>query len=195
MVNTVKWHLANLTRFSGREARGVFWPYAGLVVLFQIVLGWVLMIPVSAVLFSNMQDFIRIQEEQMAMGADSGAAARTAEQVQAHLMPLYGWIMLLSGILLVVVIALLAAAVTRRLHDSGRSGIWGLLPLPFLVISNLLMMRLFSGGMAEPDANIAFLMFGLNGLYLILLVLLIVWLATAGTSQDNRYGPVPAAHV
>ena len=195
MLNNIKWHLSNLGRFSGREPRGVFWPYLGMVVLFQMVLGWLLMFPVSTILFGNMQDFIRIQEEQMARGADSGAAARVAEQMQANLMPLYGWVMLLSGVMLLVVLVLLGAAVARRLHDSGRSGIWGLLPLPFLVISNLLMAQLFSGGVGGLEANVFFLIVGINILYLILLLLLIVFLATQGTLQDNRYGPAPASGI
>lgn len=194
MRNTIKWHLAHLTRFAGREARGVFWPYVGMVVLFQIALSWVLMIPVVMVVARNLQDFVQIQEDQMAMGADSGSAAVAAEQMQAHLLPLFGWIMLLSAVMFAVVLVLLSAAVARRLHDSGRAGIWGLLPLPFLVISNGLMMWLFSGGVA-PGTGPFMLLFGCNALYLMFLLVLIVFLVMPGTAQDNRYGAMPAARL
>lgn len=194
MRNTIKWHLAHLTRFTGREARGVFWPYVGMVVLFQIALSWVLMIPVVMVVARNLQDFVQIQEDQMAMGADAGSAAVAAEQMQAHLLPLFGWIMLLSAVMFAVVLVLLSAAVARRLHDSGRAGIWGLLPLPFLVISNGLMMWLFSGGVA-PGTGPFMLLFGCNALYLMFLLVLIVFLVMPGTAQDNRYGAMPAARL
>lgn len=53
-------------------------------------------------------------------------------------------------------IALYAAAVVRRLHDRGRSGAWGLMPLPFLLYTSIPMARLFGsttrGG--QPDMTL-----------------------------------------
>ena len=193
MLNNIKWHLASLARFSGREARGVFWPYVAMVVLFQFVLSWVLMIPVMMVMFGNMQEFVQIQEDQIAMGADSGRAAVMAEQMQADVVPLYGWVVMLSLVMLAVILVLLSAAVARRLHDSGRSGIWGLAPLPFLAISNMLMTSFFTVPSVPPTTGMLMTMFGSNALYLILLLLLIVFLAMPGSRQDNRHGSVPPA--
>ncbi len=35
----------------------------------------------------------------------------------------------------VALVATLAAAIARRLHDVGRSALWGLIPLPFICYS------------------------------------------------------------
>jgi uncharacterized membrane protein YhaH (DUF805 family) len=91
-----------------------------------------------------------------------------------------------SGILgsiysLVLFLPGLAAAV-RRLHDTNRSGWFLLLPLaPYVLI----FIGAFLGGASS------FLMI-IGGLAFIGLgILLIVWLATEGTSGENQYGPDP----
>ena len=107
----------------------------------------------------------------------------TADPFQSDLV----WVILLS----IIVIASLAAAVARRLHDRGLSGAWGLLPLPFLAFGFFEMRRKFLAfGAEEPDTgfNTAFAS-GL--LYDISLILLIVLLVGRSNEGANRFGLSP----
>jgi uncharacterized membrane protein YhaH (DUF805 family) len=91
-----------------------------------------------------------------------------------------------SGILgsiysLVLFLPGLAVAV-RRLHDTDRSGWYLLLPIaPYVLI--ILGIILKGGGLVLTIIG------GLS--VLVLAILLIVWLATEGTSGENQYGPDP----
>jgi uncharacterized membrane protein YhaH (DUF805 family) len=91
-------------------------------------------------------------------------------------------------------VGLLAAAVSRRLHDSGRRAYWGLMPLPFLLFGltafPAMMTQMTASG--EPDLSLFFLLFFNNLLYMVALVSLIVFLALRGTTGPNRFGPEPA---
>jgi uncharacterized membrane protein YhaH (DUF805 family) len=82
-------------------------------------------------------------------------------------------------------IVLYAAAVTRRLHDRGKSGSWGLMPLPFIIYSTIMMPRAF----ASPDENMAlfFSIFVSNMVYIVTLIVLIVLLASASDPARNRF--------
>lgn len=86
-------------------------------------------------------------------------------------------------------VALLAAAVARRLHDGGFSAFWGLLPLPFVAYSITMFVRLASQfETGEPDAQLFFIVFTTNVLYFVALVWLIVLLARRSVSGPNRFG-------
>ncbi|MGH6996997.1 MAG: DUF805 domain-containing protein, partial [Phenylobacterium sp.] len=88
-----------------------------------------------------------------------------------------------------LLVALLAAAVARRLHDSGRSAFWGLLPLPFVAYSSAMFFRLFSQFTSgTPDPRLFFSVFASNMLYIVVLVTLIVLLALRSSPGQNRYG-------
>lgn len=97
----------------------------------------------------------------------------------------------------VIAVLLLAAAVTRRLHDTGRSGWWGLMPLPFLAFSLAVFPRLFdmtsSADKEVPDNFFPTfgLIFANNVIYIILLVVLITLLCLKSSPGDNRFGPPP----
>jgi uncharacterized membrane protein YhaH (DUF805 family) len=85
----------------------------------------------------------------------------------------------------------LAAAVTRRLHDTGRAGWWGLPPLIFLIAGLALFPRMMATMMQSDEAAMGpfFLLFANNVLYMASLVGLIILLALRGTAGPNRYGP------
>lgn len=98
-----------------------------------------------------------------------------------------------STIANIVFVLLLAAAVVRRLHDRDRTGLWGLLPLPFMIV-----------GMANQDAAVAIatarralsriemLMFMTTPLFWLSVIALIVILAGEGTKGPNRFGSEPS---
>src|SRR4051794_22734658 len=93
------------------------------------------------------------------------------------------------GVSFGLAILLYAAAVTRRLHDRGKSGAWGLMPLPFIIYSSIMMPMMFGsfGNGTQPDMALFFSIFLSNMLYIITLIVLIVLLAAAGEPQPNRY--------
>jgi uncharacterized membrane protein YhaH (DUF805 family) len=92
-----------------------------------------------------------------------------------------------------VVVALLAAAVARRLHDRGRRGWWGLPPAIFLAVGLSLFPHFFHATLSGEVTPATMAMFGLilanNLLYLASLVLLTILLAGSGQSSENRFGP------
>jgi uncharacterized membrane protein YhaH (DUF805 family) len=158
--------LGRLADFSGRDPRRVFWPYVGVVVLaLMIVMGAGNMIAVSLLIPATpQQDF-----------------------------PDLSGLVLLMGAEIVVVVALLAAAIARRLHDTGRGAWWGLAPLPFLAFG-LCGFYAVIRSLDAPPAGIEALFFAMifnNLLYLAALALLIVLLAQPSQAGANRYGEPP----
>lgn len=160
--------LSRLTDFSGRDPRRVFWPYVGVVVLaLMIVMGAGNMIAVSLLIPATpQQDF-----------------------------PDLSGLVLLMGAEIVAVVALLAAAIARRLHDTGRRAWWGLAPLPFLAFG-LGGLYVVIRSLEAPPPGIETLFFAMifnNLLYLAALGLLIVLLAQPSQPGANRYGEPPAS--
>jgi uncharacterized membrane protein YhaH (DUF805 family) len=96
---------------------------------------------------------------------------------------------LASALMFAALVAFLAAAVARRLHDSGLSGYWGLLPLPFAVYSGTMLVRFqrqFES--EEQDMRLFYSIFTSNLLYLVAVALLIVLLARRSAPSPNRFG-------
>ncbi|EGF90575.1 hypothetical protein ABI_36000 [Asticcacaulis biprosthecium C19] len=95
----------------------------------------------------------------------------------------------MMAIVFIFAISLLAAAVARRLHDRGKSGAWGLMPLPFITFASVMMPTVFAQTFA--DMGLFFTMFINNVLYIAALVFLVILLAGAGSEGENRFGPDP----
>ena len=109
-----------------------------------------------------------------------------------ELMPDFGLMIVAIGALAVAAVLLLAAAVTRRLHDRGKSGLWGLAPLVLLVSGFAIMSALFRQfGQSSVDLTLFGVGFINNALYLASLVTLIIWLVGPSAPSENRYGPAP----
>jgi uncharacterized membrane protein YhaH (DUF805 family) len=157
-------HLKGLAQFAGREARGRFWPWVG----------------ISAALY--MVSFIGILALTLA-GTDAANNGNPGSEI-ANLF-------FMNGVVCAIIVALLAAAVVRRLHDCNRSGAWGLLPIPNLAIG-VIMMPMVAFGQIGIDDSAFFTLFFNNMVYVVLLLVLIILLAQPGTAGDNRFGPPPA---
>lgn len=175
---TVRQHFSRLLDFSGREDRASFWPYAAVAFLILMIIGMLVFIPILLSAFHSMQQFAVQNPDQVttvhttdtysvSVHGDHPAFLR-AEEIVLYLATTFG-----SAILLY------AAAVVRRLRDTGRSGAWGLLPLPFILYSSVQMPRMFAGigSGTEPDMTLFFSIFVSNLFYLVSLVGLIVLLA------------------
>jgi uncharacterized membrane protein YhaH (DUF805 family) len=89
-------------------------------------------------------------------------------------------------------VILLAAATTRRLHDRGRSGGWGLPAATSLVIAAVLPPCFVIAAGSEDGPmmwTVARLLIVNSLFFLASLTLLIVLLAGAGQARENRFGP------
>lgn len=161
----------NVLRFSGRDTRAQFWPFAGVAVALYLVVGWLVLTPLIW-----------------------GAIGGPSENAPEALMDSVGPFLVGSLAMFVALIGLLAAAVARRLHDAGRSALWGLLPLPFVAYSGTMFFRVFSqfqGG--APDMGLFLSVFVSNVLYMVCVVTLIVLLAARSAPGENRYGRLETA--
>lgn len=172
-MNPVVRGFKKLADFKGRDRRSQFWPYAGVVGAVWFVLQGV---GGNLVMFTVMA---------------SGDEAN---------FPIAFLGTMAFGVL--VLTCLLAAAVSWRLHDRGRSGLWALIPLGLLVTTmtgfGLLFHSLWEEAPTyDPSADMSF-EFGFLGimmsnlLYMASLVTLIVFLCLKGKAGPNRYGPEPA---
>ena len=158
MQNSIVRGFKSVLRFSGRDTRSQFWPYAGAAFALYVVAS----VPVSIILFLD----------NLEMPPDAPEHFFVA-----------------GGLMFAALVALLAAAVARRLHDSGLSGYWGLLPLPFVAYCSSMMLRLnsqFETG--QPDMRLVFSISASFLLYSAALIWLIVLLARRSASGPNRFG-------
>jgi uncharacterized membrane protein YhaH (DUF805 family) len=177
---SIRHGLANLARFSGRDDRATFWPYAGMVAGLLVIGTALVAVPVA-----------------MSVSARAATAAQVPLQIGGYhpeLMSDFGSLLGGMSIIVALAIVLLAAAITRRLHDVNRRGFWALLPLPFLMAGFRILPELFNGvdaALATDDRKISFytLIITDNLFYLIAFALLIVFLARKSYRGDNRFGP------
>jgi uncharacterized membrane protein YhaH (DUF805 family) len=121
--------------------------------------------------------------------------ADTADMAEQLFGGVHDHLTALAGIALFMV-AMLAAAVTRRLHDAGRSGAYGLLPLPFLALGFFLFGVLTSGMLMGEDVRgdhgtVFALGFANNLVYLGTLAFLVFLLVKPSDASENRFGPPP----
>jgi uncharacterized membrane protein YhaH (DUF805 family) len=199
-TNSVRHCARNLFTFSGRDRPRLFWPYAGLVIGAGQVLMLVAVSSMIGGMFERMERFAQEHPDQVTVEQGPGHYSMQVDGYHPELMPdMRSFFILVAAITLVSAL-LLAAAITRRLHDRGRTGWWAAALVPFLAIGFTLMIRLRDRVMAAPDvdafqqvAGTMMLLFANNMIYLGLFVFLIFQLVNSGTPGPNRYGPDPLA--
>lgn len=194
MVSPILHGFRNLPRFSGRDSRRHFWPHVGMVFALVFVASFVLMAFTMAQVFQEMSAFAAAHPE--AATVQSGPGHYSVQIDAAHPeapIPALAPFTIGFPIMVLFAVLLLAAAVSRRLHDRNMRAWWGLLPVPFLTAGMIgfpiLMTDAVSGD--EPDLGLFGLLFLNNLLYMVALVTLIVLLAQRGTEGPNRFGPAP----
>ncbi len=181
-----------LADFKGRDRRSQFWPYALTVVGLSFVGLWLGMIPTMAAVFEQASAAAATNPE--AATVVSGPGHYSVEIHDPTFMPDMGPFFLVLRIGVAAVVVLLAAAVTRRLHDTGRAGYWGLPPVVFLTIGLTAFPTVMTSFMREnaPDIGLFMLLFLNNVLYMASLIGLVILLVLDGKKTVNRYGPPPA---
>jgi uncharacterized membrane protein YhaH (DUF805 family) len=180
----------SLFRFSGRDRPGQFWPYALFLIFLNFTVAFTLVVPMIFDTIARMQRFAAEHPELTTVESGPGHYSIQIEGHHPELMPDMGLIATGSAVLAAITTLLLAAAVTRRLHDRDRRGWWGLLPLPFLLYAMVLMPRLFASVQraGPPPMPLFFSLFVNNALYLAALAALVILLVGAGTPGPNRFG-------
>ena len=173
-----------------------FWPYAITVVLVLYGLG---------TLFGFWVYFEMLQR--LGMATWDGEVIYTdaqAEDLLAFFEEAFRLAIPYAAISMALHVVPLAAAIVRRLHDTGRTGVWVLMPLPFGLYGLYAMERLFAYMprliRAEGQDPVIFAFMAeftwavcAALLWLAALIVLIVFLCGRGQPQDNRYGlpPIP----
>ncbi len=189
LLASIGHNLRNLFRFSGRDRRALFWPYAATVFILAIVAFQAAFLPEFMRTMSRMQRFAAEHPDQATVTQGPGHYSISIEGHHPELMPDMTRFAVLIGIVAAIVVLLLAAAVARRLHDRGKSGFWGLMPVPFLAFAGIQTPRVFANPGAHMDSF--FLLFFNNLIYIGTLIALLVLLARDSDPGDNRYGSSP----
>lgn len=195
MQNPVAYGFSNLTRFSGRDGRGRFWPYAALVLGLSFVTMMVAMPLAMAPMFAKMSAYAAAHPESSTVEAGPGHYSVTIDAGAPDVPEIdFTPFMAVVGGVALLAVALLSAAVSRRLHDRGIAGYWGLTPVVFLTTGLILMPRLMHDftTSATPDMGLFGLLLLNNMVYLASLAGLILILALPGNPRPNRYGEPPA---
>lgn len=190
-MSNILGNFGRLAQFGGRERRGRFWPYVGVVfALFTVIwCGFVGAIMMQQ--FAGLETLAATHPE--AVVVESGPGYYSAHVQPGYDVPFPDMTMLavVGGLLMAGVVALLAAAVSRRLHDSGLSGWWGLLPVPF-VLGGMVGFGIFMNSFmseADPGLNLFFMLFFNNIIYMVTLLALIIMLCRPTAPESNRHGP------
>jgi uncharacterized membrane protein YhaH (DUF805 family) len=189
-------HFRKLAAFRGRENRASFWPYAAL------VLG-ILMVAQAVMVVPWIERSIRVAREQSSKHTEGlnviveangysidvdGFVSPTLKSDSSEMLS-RDFITISLVLTIGLAILLYAAAVVRRLHDCGKSGAWGLMPLPFLLYLAMQVPRMFGQRAPgeQPDTALVISLLIANLLYLVALAALVALLAGKGESGANRY--------
>jgi uncharacterized membrane protein YhaH (DUF805 family) len=181
-------HFKKLFDFNGREDRGSFWPYAAVAFIITMIVGMIIFVPMMSRSLHSMQQFAAQHPDQATVTSDPGQYSISIQGNHPEFMPSQSMSLFLA-VTFGLAILLYAAAVVRRLHDRGKSGVWGLMPLPFIIYSSVQMPRMFASGgtAAQPDMTVFFSIFLSNLFYIITLIWLIVLLAGPSEPAPDRY--------
>ena len=182
-------HFKKLFDFAGRENWASFWPYAAIVFIITMVAGMIIFVPMMSRSMHAMQQFAAQHPDEATVASGPGQYSISVQGNHPVFMPA-GSIALFLGVTFGLAILLYAAAVVRRLHDRGKPGFWGLMPLPFIIYSSVQMPRMFAsvGTGTQPDMTLFFSIFLSNLIYIVTLIWVIVLLAGPSEPAPNRYG-------
>jgi uncharacterized membrane protein YhaH (DUF805 family) len=183
-------HCKRLLDFRGRETAVSFWPWVACIIAMSFVAMMGVIMPMILSTFGRMQQFAAEHPDQATVSQGPGHYSVQIEGHHPELMPDMGAMMGGMTVLVAIVVLLLAAAVTRRLHDTGKRGWWGLMPVPFLLHGFYGMATIFNA--AEPDLSGFFLLFANNMIYLVTLGILAFMLIGKSQQGPNAWGEQPA---
>lgn len=179
-------HFARLLDFEGREDRASFWPYAAVVFIIVMIVSAAIFVPMMV---HAMGEVHRYAGQHPSGVTYSNGPGGTGITIHARHHPRFfsrTWMMLYFATTFGLSILLYGAAVVRRLHDRGMSGMWALMPLPFIIYSSFVLPVVFASS-GPPNVAVFVTSFVSNILYLIAIIVLVIFLASAGTPGPNRF--------
>lgn len=195
-MNTIVRGFKKVLDFKGRDRRSSFWPYAGVIIAGGVVATVVAMVPAAVRMFNQTLAFAEANP-------DKATITRTPTSVHVRIhdptgMPPMDVVSMVwpMSLVLVVMALLLAAAITRRLHDRGLSGFWALIPLAFYGFGLASWARLMSSAFTQTADAAQFIVdFMLTMLVVLLgqlsMIVMVIMLALKGKTGPNRYGSKP----
>jgi uncharacterized membrane protein YhaH (DUF805 family) len=185
---SIRHNLANLLRFSGRDSRASFWPYAITIFLLSMVVDLLLFVPIVSDMMTRTMAYAQAHPEGFPK-----AAAGQPQVLPPELMPDIGRMVGPMTAVSIATILLLAAAIVRRLHDRDKIGWWGALPLPFDAVAYFMgfaAARTMTVWPPKPSPLTA--ISSVNSLcWWVAIIVLIVMLVGEGTRGPNRFGEEP----
>ncbi len=187
LVESIRHCAARLLTFSGRDSRAQFWPYAFTI----LALLFATMFAAMYRLMGQMARYAAEHPEQSSIDSGPGRVSVTIHGDAPELTSGFVTMFEQAGIVVGIAVLLLAAAIVRRLHDRGKSGLWALPPAFFLTVGLVMMPRVMgnAGAGQPPDMRLFFALFLNNIIYLATLFYLGYLLATEGPKGANRFGP------
>jgi uncharacterized membrane protein YhaH (DUF805 family) len=188
MLAAIKYNLAHVADFTGRQDRPTFWWYFLFLAIIELVL--------TMALSGSMAAGGMAQAYQ---AAQSGASQQEIQaQVVRHMSGNMGTMVWLVSAIKAIVAALLVAAFVRRLHDSNNSGWWAALAVVVeiaaigFVLSKIPELQANAAAMTSGDMTAAAA--GRSQLSLIRLlgwvapVIVLVFGVMKSSPGPNRYG-------
>lgn len=197
VFRTIGRGLRNMARFSGRDTVSQFWIYAGSVIALAMAAWMAAFMPFFADSMARMQRFAAEHPDQAEVVTGPGSYSMTIHGNHPELMPDMAGLMAPLAVITAITVILLAAAVTRRLHDRDKRGYWGAPALIFLAVGMAVMPTFFDSfskpvaATQEPDMGMFGLLFLNNLLYLGSLAVLVIQLVQNGRRGANRFGEDP----
>lgn len=189
MLHAIKHGLRNLVTLTGRDGRKQFWLYAVFLLLLRWAVSTVATVPLMASTMNTAFTAAR----------NSTDPAATATAVQTNITAALPQIMLLGIVISLITAAMLLSSLVRRLHDSGLSGWFALLPgVPYLislaaapreVAHTMAVMQ--QQGPGHPGAALHATNWSIAAIGWLALALLVAVAARPSTPGANRYGLEP----
>lgn len=179
-----------LADFSGRSSRTDFWFYAIFITLIAGgIWAFVMGLEVNKA-FAEINEFAAKNPDNVKIVTSATGQSVSIKPGNPDLGPDFGYLIAWISVITAMSIALVSASAVRRLHDSNRTGLWVLLPMPFLFGGFWLMRSVSVDFQAsiQPNMGTFFLAFINNLIYLVSLGFLAFLLLRSGTAGENRFG-------
>jgi uncharacterized membrane protein YhaH (DUF805 family) len=190
VLSAIKSGFGGILRFNGRISRTDFWIYSIFVSLLAFGIWSSVMSLEMARTFGEVQQYANANPEKVTITTSSTSYSVSIKDGAPGVGPDFKYLLKWISGIAVAAIALLAAAAARRLHDSNRTGLWVLLPLPFLFSGLWLMNSVFSEFNSPNEPSMSLFAFGFinNFVYLATLGFVAFLLLRSGSTGENRFG-------
>jgi uncharacterized membrane protein YhaH (DUF805 family) len=199
MLKAIRHGLGNLINFEGRDARQAFWYYMLFLYIVTLAITMVVTVPMMLQGFmTGIREGINASQSSDPVAAQAATQAAIANAMRGTISTSM-WLGMVTGLLM---LAGLAASFVRRLHDSGLSGFWALIPAA-IQVGNLalapMMVRQMMDNLThttpgDPTAGIQAMQGSVGAASLLgwaAIIAVVVLGVRKSTPGPNRYGEAP----